>query len=235
MSRKNIKYLSITVIVFVLLLFVSVIPSVRHIDLQEGRIYELSVMSSDADDVDINLIVGYGVSVEGITDAYLIDDNGSIYFADDKDISLVNDVDAIDEELYVGEDILTMLDSVMNNQVIFTKSDSLEILNGIRCYEFTIDVKDNVYGIYRMHSYITESGELYRVVALTSDGITITATVSSSDNYSVESDTVNEISYGTIKDTIADSFIKNNIYTCGKYTLVDIIIDAYNKWLGGKL
>lgn len=194
--------------------------------------YSVQIVSTDADDVDINTICASDGRTIGTGNTFVTSKEDDVIFYDGYDFYRVE----CNTGRYVpDEDILKVINDL----------DSRRPFTGCLWgnYDDSVDysvkqrkVRDNDYGIETVSVYTDKSsGNVGRVVADTSDGVAVIVNLIGLLDLDADGLHVGGTHSDMVEYTIAEMFTTQNIYIKGKYKIVDYLIDSYNIFLGGQL
>lgn len=202
----------------------------------EEFIYDVQIISNNADDIDIRFRVGQGVDIAGGSDMYIYNTDDYAYLVSNGSMSVIDDgIDALFYSGNTGSYFVDTINDIVDKSLSNKCERLLEVGNGYRCYSYGCSYVDEDFGQVKAFKHAdAETMELRRTV-LYVDDLVITMTVSEYKYPEVSIDFTGVVTYDDAIEKVADSFIKENVYTYGKYTYVDSLIDMFNTWLGGQL
>lgn len=209
----------------------------NRIDIPSKCVYSVSVTNMYADDVDISIVLGYGYDVVGTNNSCVFVEDGNAYLKNNNSISFIGDSYSKDslESIcdYVSELMYEVIKCYYRDDVIISREEENEVIYEV--YNFYID--DEICGRMNVFMYAEVSEMVMdKILFVADDNTIITMTVVDTDKYyGTDRNYSGSITYEEAVDIIRESYVRDNVYTYGKYTFVDFITDEYAEWLGGEL
>lgn len=201
-------------------------------------IYNVNITSISADDIDLNLIVGRGIDIGGTRGYYVYKMDGNTYYNDNRDdVVRLDNGEVIASREYVGDYVVTLINDILGDYTSAIAVRSIELVDESKYYvfRFSPEKSSDDYLIEVSMFVDINDYKLHGANIALSDELNVNFNIENSEQYLVDYGTDSIISGKSATESLSDIFVNKNVYTYGKYELVNKIIDKYSGWLGGNL